>query len=215
MVPFAGSLRAAILTAADGIANRHSHTVIEPVHLAAAWLEADPDAAGALGRELVDAVAAALAGQPTAPGPLRMGAAARELVRWLDTVAGWRAPDLAHALAAVLELPRSVGVPAATPDRGDPAAPAVLPPASSATGPTAAGGWQADEIFAGLAARVVGQDEVLRAISRRVSLTAAGFDLRPERPNGIFLLAGPTGVGKSAIARARWPRCCTARRTPW
>ena len=234
MGPVAGSLRAAILTAADGIAKRRSHAAIEPVHLAAAWLEVDPDAAVALGRELTDAVAAALAGQPSAPGPPRTGAAARELVRWLDTVAGWRVPDLAHALAAVLELPGPAGPPAtagpgdppATPGRGDPPAtpgadpaspdradpPTTLdrgdPEASSlaapapASGSSAAGGWRADEIFAGLAKRVVGQDEVLRAISRRVSLTTAGFDLRPERPNGIFLLAGPTGVGKSAIARA-------------
>lgn len=192
----AASLRSSILAAADRIADGRSHPELEPVHLAAAWLEVDPAAAGSLGPELAARVAAGLAELAAAPGPRRMSAAARELVRWLDAIAGWRAADLARALAEVLELPAGVPARSADPDSPSTTAPAATP--GSAVGDR----WRTGEILAGLVDRVVGQDDVLGAISRRVGLTAAGLDLRPERPNGIFLLAGPTGVGKSAIARA-------------
>jgi ATP-dependent Clp protease ATP-binding subunit ClpB len=33
-------------------------------------------------------------------------------------------------------------------------------------------------------------------------LTRANLDLRPERPNGVFLFVGPTGVGKTELAKA-------------
>lgn len=37
---------------------------------------------------------------------------------------------------------------------------------------------------------------------RVFSLKIRRLDLRPERPNGVFLFAGPTGVGKTETARA-------------
>jgi ATP-dependent Clp protease ATP-binding subunit ClpA len=53
-----------------------------------------------------------------------------------------------------------------------------------------------------LRARVRGQDEALAPVAARLSLTRAQLDLRPVRPDGVFLFVGPTGVGKTELARA-------------
>ena len=52
-----------------------------------------------------------------------------------------------------------------------------------------------------LGARVVGQDHVLEALSDCVRQSSAG--LRPHtRPQGVFLMCGTTGVGKTETAKA-------------
>jgi type VI secretion system protein VasG len=52
-----------------------------------------------------------------------------------------------------------------------------------------------------LAERVVGQDEALDAIARRVRTFRADLD-DPGKPVGVFLLVGPSGVGKTETAAA-------------
>ncbi|HEY2225225.1 ATP-dependent chaperone ClpB [Actinomycetospora sp.] len=52
-----------------------------------------------------------------------------------------------------------------------------------------------------LAGRVVGQDEAVRAVSDAVRRTRAGVS-DPDRPTGSFLFLGPTGVGKTELAKA-------------
>jgi type VI secretion system protein VasG len=52
-----------------------------------------------------------------------------------------------------------------------------------------------------LAARVVGQPQALDAICRRISTSRAGLE-DPSKPKGVFLLVGPTGVGKTETALA-------------
>jgi ATP-dependent Clp protease ATP-binding subunit ClpB len=49
--------------------------------------------------------------------------------------------------------------------------------------------------------RVVGQDEAIRAVSAAVRRSRAGLQ-DPNRPMGTFLFLGPTGVGKTELARA-------------
>jgi ATP-dependent Clp protease ATP-binding subunit ClpB len=49
--------------------------------------------------------------------------------------------------------------------------------------------------------RVVGQDEAVRAVSNAVRRARAGLQA-PNRPIGTFLFLGPTGVGKTELARA-------------
>ncbi|MEV7284881.1 ATP-dependent Clp protease ATP-binding subunit [Streptomyces sp. NPDC093252] len=49
--------------------------------------------------------------------------------------------------------------------------------------------------------RVVGQDEAITAVSRAVRRARAGMS-DPDRPVGSFLFLGPTGVGKTELARA-------------
>lgn len=52
-----------------------------------------------------------------------------------------------------------------------------------------------------LQAKVVAQDEAAEAVSRAVLVSAAGLKSR-NRPMGSFLFAGPTGVGKTEMAKA-------------
>jgi ATP-dependent Clp protease ATP-binding subunit ClpB len=49
--------------------------------------------------------------------------------------------------------------------------------------------------------RVVGQDEALKAVANAVRRARAGLQ-DPNRPIGSFLFLGPTGVGKTELARA-------------
>ena len=49
--------------------------------------------------------------------------------------------------------------------------------------------------------RVVGQDEAVESIARAVRRARAGLK-DPRRPIGVFLFLGPTGVGKTHLARA-------------
>jgi ATP-dependent Clp protease ATP-binding subunit ClpC len=49
--------------------------------------------------------------------------------------------------------------------------------------------------------RVVGQDEAVKAVSRAIRRARAGLK-DPKRPIGSFIFLGPTGVGKTELARA-------------
>ncbi len=49
--------------------------------------------------------------------------------------------------------------------------------------------------------RVVGQDEAIRAVSNAIRRARAGLQ-DPNRPIGSFIFMGPTGVGKTELARA-------------
>ena len=48
--------------------------------------------------------------------------------------------------------------------------------------------------------RVLGQPEAVRCLVERVAMIKAGVT-DPTRPQGVFLFAGPTGTGKTAIAK--------------
>jgi ATP-dependent Clp protease ATP-binding subunit ClpC len=49
--------------------------------------------------------------------------------------------------------------------------------------------------------RVVGQEEAIKALSRAIRRTRAGLK-DPKRPSGSFIFLGPTGVGKTELAKA-------------
>lgn len=49
--------------------------------------------------------------------------------------------------------------------------------------------------------RVIGQDSAIKAISQAIRRTRAGLK-DPNRPGGSFIFAGPTGVGKTELAKA-------------
>src|SRR3712207_5988853 len=53
----------------------------------------------------------------------------------------------------------------------------------------------------GLTARVVGQPDAVRAVSDAVRRARSGVS-DPDRPTGSFLFLGPTGVGKTELAKA-------------
>ena len=52
-----------------------------------------------------------------------------------------------------------------------------------------------------LGGRVIGQDHALEAIVKRVQISRASLD-NPSKPIGVFLLCGPSGVGKTETALA-------------
>ncbi len=55
------------------------------------------------------------------------------------------------------------------------------------------------ELSGTLAKRVVGQDHAMEMISKRIQTSRAGLD-NPNKPIGVFMLAGPSGVGKTETA---------------
>jgi len=48
--------------------------------------------------------------------------------------------------------------------------------------------------------RVIGQDEAVRTLVDRIAMLKAGL-LDPTKPIGVFLFAGPTGTGKTELAK--------------
>lgn len=57
-----------------------------------------------------------------------------------------------------------------------------------------------DEVGRFFGARLLGQGDALQAVLRAVALLKAGLN-NPRRPLGVFLFAGPTGVGKTHLAK--------------
>ena len=55
------------------------------------------------------------------------------------------------------------------------------------------------ELKTRLTERIVGQDPAMDAIARRIRTFRAGLD-EPGKPTGVFLLVGPSGVGKTETA---------------
>jgi ATP-dependent Clp protease ATP-binding subunit ClpA len=53
-----------------------------------------------------------------------------------------------------------------------------------------------------LSARVVGQHEAIRAVSRRLVLNKGPLKDGFDRPDGVLLFLGPTGVGKTELAKS-------------
>jgi ATP-dependent Clp protease ATP-binding subunit ClpC len=58
-----------------------------------------------------------------------------------------------------------------------------------------------DSIHRFFTARVIGQDEAVGAIVDRIAMLKAGLT-DPARPIGVFLFAGPTGTGKTELAKS-------------
>jgi len=52
-----------------------------------------------------------------------------------------------------------------------------------------------------LAARVIGQDHALDAVAQRVRTASANLE-DPNKPRGVFMFVGPSGVGKTETALA-------------
>ncbi len=57
-----------------------------------------------------------------------------------------------------------------------------------------------DEVSRFFGSRLLGQGDALAAVLRSVALLKAGLN-DPRRPLGVFLFAGPTGVGKTHLAK--------------
>ncbi|MFZ5444588.1 MAG: AAA family ATPase [Myxococcota bacterium] len=57
-----------------------------------------------------------------------------------------------------------------------------------------------DEVSRFFGTRLLGQTDAVAAVLRSVALLKAGLN-NPKRPLGVFLFAGPTGVGKTHLAK--------------
>ncbi len=62
--------------------------------------------------------------------------------------------------------------------------------------------------------RVVGQDEAVEAVANALRRARSGLQ-DPNRPIGSFVFLGPTGVGKTELARALWPSSCSTTSARW
>ena len=60
---------------------------------------------------------------------------------------------------------------------------------------------KAEDLRELLRKEIIGQDEAVEAVVRAVTVAMLGVT-DPKRPLGVFLFMGPTGTGKSAMARA-------------
>jgi len=49
--------------------------------------------------------------------------------------------------------------------------------------------------------KIIGQDHAISKVSDIIRLTKSSLALKPVRPDGVFLFIGPTGVGKTEMAR--------------
>lgn len=50
--------------------------------------------------------------------------------------------------------------------------------------------------------RVIGQNNAISQVVRTIIANKAGTVAKPQKPNGVFLFVGPTGVGKTELAKA-------------
>jgi len=58
-----------------------------------------------------------------------------------------------------------------------------------------------EDIRRQLSERIIGQEEAVEAVCDTILRAQQGLT-RPNRPDGVFLLVGPTGVGKTELAKA-------------
>jgi type VI secretion system protein VasG len=124
------------------------------------------------------------------------------------TAAAVEKPDLAAVLAELKSLQDALAV-----HQGE--APLILPSVDRQAVAAVVGDWTGipvgrmvkNEIQAVLSLaetlkkRVIGQDHGLEMIAKRVQTSRAGLD-NPSKPIGVFMLCGPSGVGKTETALA-------------
>ena len=91
------------------------------------------------------------------------------------------------------------------PARGDRRATMIVDTLSQLTGlprldPRQQGARRPRRVRGYFASRVIGQDEAVAAIVDRIAMLKAGLN-DPGKPIGVFLFAGPTGTGKTELAK--------------
>lgn len=59
-----------------------------------------------------------------------------------------------------------------------------------------------EAIVSALAQDVRGQEKAIATVAESLAAPLAGLKIRPERPHAVFFFAGPTGVGKTQLAKS-------------
>ncbi|PBB84992.1 MULTISPECIES: ATP-dependent Clp protease ATP-binding subunit [unclassified Mesorhizobium] len=135
-------------------------------------------------------------------------AAAKVEAPTAETIAGGSRPDSAADLARLRELMAELAA-----AQGE--TPLILPSVDRNAVAAVVQDWtgiptgrmlssqteKALKLAATLSERVVGQDHAMEMIAKRVQTSRAGLGA-PEKPVGVFLLCGPSGVGKTETALA-------------
>ncbi|GLS31116.1 type VI secretion system protein VasG [Mesorhizobium albiziae] len=162
-------------------------------------LDPEPDVAETGEGEGVEAI------EPAA-GSAETGGAAEELAA--EPATGEEVPDKAADLARLRELMAELAE-----AQGE--TPLILPSVDRNAVAAVVQDWtgiptgrmlssqteKALRLAATLSERVVGQDHAMEMIAKRVQTSRAGLGA-PEKPVGVFLLCGPSGVGKTETALA-------------
>lgn len=197
-----------LLDHARAEAKRLGHGQVAIAHLASALSRKDPDLfARTFGAQAQARLALQLQELPSASSTVGEAAEVTELLR--DAAASDNAAETINsAIHALLGDTPAAG--AARTGATKAGAASAQPQAAPATRMTEAAPCAPPRLtpidkaamLRQLRSRIVGQDEALEVIVDRLALTRMQFDLRPNRPDGVFLLAGASGTGKTAFARA-------------
>jgi ATP-dependent Clp protease ATP-binding subunit ClpA len=119
------------------------------------------------------------------------------------------APEIVTAAVGPARQSDTSGHPALAVERLDRAATAatltegrvaVIADLGIATDERAFNAFDPDAIIARLKTQVLGQDRAIEDVVNRLAITRDSLDARPERPDGVFLFAGPTGTGKTELS---------------
>lgn len=183
--------------AASSEAKRLRHAEVRVPHLVLALRKVFPDAVtNVWGGIDVSAIESQLKGVASADRP---NGESTEVAEFFERVAPVNG-DL--VLGACVYLAPMVGLdpPEVSAAVGGAATP--TDPLQTAAPPAERPPFDAAATAAALRDKVLGQDEAIDRIVDRLALTSVELDHRPHRPNGVFLLAGPTGVGKTELAKA-------------
>ncbi len=89
--------------------------------------------------------------------------------------------------------------------RGDKAVDATQVKEAARTHSEAVGSWDRPRLRRleeELAKRILGQPQAIKAVAQRIRLTKLELDPKPQRPDGVFLFMGPSGVGKTELAKS-------------
>jgi ATP-dependent Clp protease ATP-binding subunit ClpA len=119
------------------------------------------------------------------------------------------APEIVTAAVGAARPSDTSGHPALAVERLDRAATAatltegrvaVIADLGIATDERAFNAFDPDAVISRLKTQVLGQDRAIEDVVNRLAITRDSLDARPERPDGVFLFAGPTGTGKTELA---------------
>jgi len=202
---------ALLLDYARAEAKRLGHGQVVLAHLAAVLARKDPEKfAKDFGEDARTRLGLQLGTVPAGIGALSDSPEIAELFKRAE-LSGNATETLNAAILALLkDTPSSAAPPAANTEAAtatsaapqSQTAPTPQPSVAEPTAPPRPTPLDKAALLDQLRTRIVGQDAALETIVDRLALTRMQFDLRPNRPDGVFLVAGASGTGKSALARA-------------
>ena len=184
-------------------AKRHGHSQVTAAHIAEVIAQDVPERPPYLTARIEKLLGAQVRDYGTVTVPIALKTLVR--TRWKsDPLA--MLTDLLH-----IDVPVPAPRPAPNADGDAPQLPFAdaeasdnVPPAVEGEAAISAPHMRMDypALAARLKQRVRGQEEAIEHVVARLAVFQRQLDARPERPDGVFLFAGPTGVGKTELAKS-------------